>query len=155
MWTYITTFSSTSIAKLEQLNVYWVFIVFMYQAAILIFRKLLWYCKTHVPPSGRKVLFIYKCTRSLMFYKIDALKIFTKFTGKYLCRSFFLIKLQAGGLWQRCFSVNFEKLLRIFLGSIYIRQEENLKIQEVLCQWFYLRWNDLNIKRSGKHPEAV
>ena len=41
------------------------------------------------------------------------LKIFTKFTGKHLCQSFFwpatLLKKK---LWHRCFPVNFAKFLR-------------------------------------------
>ena len=41
--------------------------------------------------------------------KKGVLRNFAKFTGKHLCRSLFLIKLQA--LWHRCFSVNFAKFL--------------------------------------------
>ena len=45
---------------------------------------------------------------------------YTKCTGKHLCQSLFLRKLQASGrpatllkrFWHRCFSVNFVKLLR-------------------------------------------
>ena len=52
--------------------------------------------------------------------KKAVLRNFTKFAGKHLCQSLFLIKLQAPGLltllkkqlWHRCFSVNFAKLLR-------------------------------------------
>ena len=43
------------------------------------------------------------------------LKNFTKFTGKHLCRVFFLIKpatLLKKRPWQRCFPVNFVKFLR-------------------------------------------
>ena len=53
------------------------------------------------------------------------LKNFIKFTGKHLCQSLFLIKLQASGLqlfkkkklWHRCFPVNFAK----FLGTPFYR----------------------------------
>ena len=52
-----------------------------------------------------------------VFCKKGILKNFTKFTGKHLCQSLFLIKLQALGPdirrpWQRCFPVNFAKFLR-------------------------------------------
>ena len=47
------------------------------------------------------------------------LRNFTKFTGKHLCQSLFLIKLQAEAcnfikkrLWHRCFHVNFVKFIR-------------------------------------------
>ena len=54
------------------------------------------------------------------FYKLGALKNFAKFTGKHLCRSLFLIRVPAKRpatllilrLWHRCFSANFEELLR-------------------------------------------
>ena len=51
------------------------------------------------------------CRSSLpeVFYKKVVLKNFAKFTGKHLCQSLFLIKLQALGL---CFPVNFAKFLR-------------------------------------------
>ena len=44
---------------------------------------------------------------SKMFFKISILKIFAIFTGKYLCWSLFLIKLQA----VKCFPVNIAKFL--------------------------------------------
>ena len=42
---------------------------------------------------------------------------FAKFTGKHLCQSLFLMKLQieASRIWHRCFPVNFLKLLRTLL----------------------------------------
>ena len=51
-----------------------------------------------------------KSSRSDMFCKKVVLRNFTKFTGKHLCQSLFLIKLQASGL-NRCFPVNFVKFL--------------------------------------------
>ena len=49
-----------------------------------------------------------------MFYKKGILRSFVKFTGKHLCQSLFLIKLQPQPvtllkkrLWHRCFPVNF------------------------------------------------
>ena len=41
--------------------------------------------------------------------KIDALKSFSKLKGKHLCQSVFFNKVV--GLWGRCFSVNFVKIL--------------------------------------------
>ena len=49
-----------------------------------------------------------RSSRSQMFFKIGVLKKFAMFTGKHLCWSLFLIKLQA----FRCFPVNITKLLR-------------------------------------------
>ena len=50
-----------------------------------------------------------------MFCKKDALRRFTKFTGKHLCQSLFFNKvagLLKKGLWYKCFPVNFVKFLR-------------------------------------------
>ena len=49
-----------------------------------------------------------RSSRSQMFFKIGVLKKFAMFTGKHLCWSLFLIKLQA----FRCFPANITKLLR-------------------------------------------
>ena len=60
-----------------------------------------------------------------MYSKIGALKTFAKFTGKHLCWSLFLIKLQTlsagpqpcnfikNGLQHRCFPMNLLKFLRL------------------------------------------
>ena len=45
--------------------------------------------------NGRRGSYYSRSSHSEMFFKIAALKNFKKFTGKYMCRSFFLIKLQA------------------------------------------------------------
>ena len=47
-----------------------------------------------------------------VFCKKGVLKNLTKFTGKHLCQSLFLIKLQACGLWRKCFPATFVKFLR-------------------------------------------
>ena len=54
-----------------------------------------------------------KCrsSRSQMFFKIDVLKNFIIFTGKHLCWSLFLIKLQAFS----CFPVNNAEFLKAAL----------------------------------------
>ena len=59
-------------------------------------------------------------SRLEVFFKKGALKNFSKFTGKHLCRSLFFNKvagltpatLLKKRLRHRCFPVNFEKLLR-------------------------------------------
>ena len=38
---------------------------------------------------------LYRSSRLQMFFETDVLKNFSIFTGKHLCRGFFLIKLQA------------------------------------------------------------
>ena len=56
-----------------------------------------------------------RCSRSQMFFKLGVLKNFVIFTGKYLCRSLFLIKLTPKTpkrLQHRCFLVNYAKFLR-------------------------------------------
>ena len=44
---------------------------------------------------GVSFLIKLRSSRSQMFFKVGVLKIFAKYTGKYLSRSLFLIKLQA------------------------------------------------------------
>ena len=44
--------------------------------------------------------------------KKDVLENFTKFTGKQLCQSLFLIKVAGLRFWHNCFPVNFLKFLR-------------------------------------------
>ena len=58
-----------------------------------------------------------RSSRLQMFFKLSALKNFVNFTGKHLCWSLFLIKLQAWNfvkkrLQHRCFPVKFAKVLR-------------------------------------------
>ena len=68
---------------------------------------------THFQISTR-----FKSSRSHVFFKIGVvLKNFAIFTGKHLCLSLFLIKLQGfnfikKGLQHRCFPVNIAKFLR-------------------------------------------
>ena len=51
----------------------------------------------------------HRSSRPEVFCKKDVLRNFTKFTGKHLCQSLFLLKKR---LWYRCFPVNFAKFLR-------------------------------------------
>ena len=67
-----------------------------------------------------------KSSRSQISFKIGALENFTIFTGKYLSRGLFLIKLQACNLIKkrsqhRCFPVNIEKFSRtpIFIEHLW------------------------------------
>ena len=46
--------------------------------------------------STLKLFKLYRSSRSQMLFEIDVLKNFSNFTGKHLCWSLFLIKLQAG-----------------------------------------------------------
>ena len=59
-----------------------------------------------------------RSSHSQMFFKIGILTNSANFTGKHFCSSLLLIKLQASNvikksLQQRCFTVNFAKLLRV------------------------------------------
>ena len=66
--------------------------------------------------------------RPEVFCKKGVLRNFAKFTGKPLCKSLFLIKLQASAcnllkerLWHRGFPVNFAKVLKIPFLTEHIR----------------------------------
>ena len=82
----------------------------------------------------------YKSSHSQMFYKIDVLKNFVKFTGKNLCRSFFLINLHVSHLFWSLFlilivfPVNFAKFLRtpFFRTPPVAASEANYKFQNKL-----------------------
>ena len=79
-----------------------------------------------------------RCSIKNMFLKISQ-----KFTGKHLCQSLFLIKLQASScnfikkrLWQRCFLVNFVKFLRMaFLQNSFGRLLLKTSIYKYLQFW--------------------
>ena len=68
---------------------------------------------------------------SQMFFKIGALKNFAIFTGKYLCWSLFLTKLQG----FRCFPVNIAK---IFKSSFFIEHLRCLLLQ-IFCFTLYFQ----------------
>ena len=83
------------------------------------------------------------------FYKRKGvLRNFSKFTGKHLCQSSFLIKLDFNlqlyftkRFWHKCFSVNFPKFLRKhFLQNNSGRQL--LQIHVTLCSTYLM--NDKN-----------
>ena len=72
-----------------------------------------WIWKMMVDKTGE----LHKAAIRICF-QIGVLKILVIFTGKHLCWSLFLIKLQAWGLQQRCFPVNTAK---IFKNSFFYR----------------------------------
>ena len=84
----------------------------------------------------------------------DVLRNFAKFTGKHLCQSFFLIKLQTEAcnfvkrLWHRCFLVNFAKALRT---SFLLNTSERLYLeQRVLKAASSKQW----VNSSGLEPSS-
>ena len=87
----------------------------------------------------------WRSSRPEVFCKKGVLRNFAKFTGKHLCQSLFLIKLQASRpptlskkrLWHRCFPVNFAKFLR---SPFYI---EHL--------WWLLLWFYTSFKLRLNH----
>ena len=97
-----------------------------------------------------------------VFCEKGALRNFTNFTGKHLCQSLFLIKLQASdwgfsfikkSLWHRCFPVNLAKILRTPFLTEYIRQLL-LKSVKTACvcavfPLFQILWSKYFFKNNG------
>ena len=77
------------------------------------------YFKSFAAAKASLVFIKNRCrsSRSQMFFKILTFKNFAIFTGKHLCWSLFLIKLQA----FRCFPVNIAKLLRAAFFMEHLR----------------------------------
>ena len=75
----------------------------------------------------------------------DVLRNFAKLTGKHICQSIFLMKLQASRpatlskkrLWHRCFPVNFAKFLKTPFVTEHLRW---------LLLWAYDKSNALTIR---------
>ena len=98
-------------------------------------------------------------------YKKCVLKGFTKFTGKYLCQGFILLKLQAWAwLWHGCFSVDFGKYLITppvpVSGSQLLSYRESRinafkidflisKVSSILML-FFRKWPDVQQQRRQK-----
>ena len=88
-------------------------------------------CKLHYLQFGFQ---IYRISRPQMFFGTGAFKNFTIFTGKRLCWSLFLIKIQASGLQfyqkklqHRWFSVKFAKSWRAsFLQNTCVAASGNV-----------------------------
>ena len=82
--------------------------------------------------SSWKLMTIYaknRGSRSNVFCKKGIVKDFAKFTGKQLCQSLFLIKLQAATasllkkkLWHKCFPMNFAEFLRTSTTGFFWRR---------------------------------
>ena len=76
-----------------------------------------------------------------VFYWKGVLTSFSKFTGKYLCQSLFYNKVAGLGLWQRCFPVNFVKLLKTYFSyrtppvaaSVNLEMKGNRFFNEFIC----------------------
>ena len=100
-----------------------------------------------------------------MFFKIGVRKNFTNFTGKHLCWSLFLIKLQACNflkkrLQHRDFPVKFVKFLKTSFFTDHLRwllllflKEDTYK-QEIKSQ-YYLPWHwvFMNAKFTNLSPK--
>ena len=95
-----------------------------------------------------------RSSRSQMFFKIGVLKIFSIFTGKHLCWSLFLIKLQALRSYNTFFFIehlwwlllNFDEIHRITASRYPILAGEN---QLNLCTlWFLVQSHEETL--SGK-----
>ena len=98
------------------------------------------YFKKSFATAKASLVFIksrYRSSRSQMFFKIGVLKNFAMFTGKHLCWSLFLIKLQA----FRCFSVNIAKLLKaVFYKTPPLAAPANVLFGIIFskrCCWIY------------------
>ena len=68
--------------------------------------------ETNIFLSQRDNVLSLRSSRSQMLFKVDALKNFANFTGKYLCWSLFLIKFIKKRLQLRYFPAKFMKFLR-------------------------------------------
>ena len=60
-----------------------------------------------------------------VFFKKDALEIFTKFTGKHLCQSLRPANLFKERPWHRCFPLDFLKYFGAPLFTEHLRRYEN------------------------------
>ena len=85
----------------------WINIIILWQYSI---QKDPLICKRHSKTRNKQA---FRSSRWQMFYKIDVLENFAKFTGKYLSRSHFLIKLHALR----------DSITSVFLGPLWNFQE--------------------------------
>ena len=104
--------------------------------------------------KSRKIIFQFQKQPPYVFCNKNVLRNFSKFTGKHLYQSPFLVKLQAWHailfkkiLWHRCFPVNFAKFLRkAFLqntsGRLLLQFQGNYRVftlrHQIGCSFFYL-----------------
>ena len=74
-------------------------------------------------------MLLYRSTHPEVFCKKAVDRNFAKFTGKYLCQSFFFNKVASlrpatllkKSLWHKCFPVNFAKFLRTSFVTEHLR----------------------------------
>ena len=70
-----------------------------------------------------------------VFYKNFVVRNFTKFTGNHVCQSFFLNKIadwclqliKKKRLWDRCFPVNFARILRTSFPTEHLGETTSLR----------------------------
>ena len=73
-----------------------------------------------IVPSMIRYLYYSQKQPLEVFCKNGVLRSFTKFTGKHLCQSLFLMKLHLS-LRRRCFPVNFVEFLRTHFFTEHLR----------------------------------
>ena len=119
LWTYFTS----SIVDFEQVNISWELKQPLFNLVLLSYKSKLirFYSDKIIYIYLRKVQANFRSSRPEVFCKKGVLRNFAKFTGKHLCWSFFLIKLQVWclatllikRLWQKVFSCQFCKISKI------------------------------------------
>ena len=89
----------------------------------------------------------FRSSRPEVFCRKGVLRDFTKFTGKHLCESLYLIKVAGRGpatllkkrLWQRCFPVNFVKFLR----TPFFKEHLWWLLLNFVLDYFDKNWSDV------------
>ena len=99
-----------------------------------------------------------RSSRPEEFCEKGVLRNFTKITGKHLCQSLFLIKLQALGLrpatlfkkrlWHRCFPVNFAKFLRTSFS-------QNTSRRLLLVSVYFKGWSSWALENEENKPFEI
>ena len=122
-WTYFTSFFNVSIVDFEQVNISWELKQPLFNLVLLSYLSKLirFYSDKIIYIYLRKVQVNFRSSRPEVFCKKGVLRNLAKFTGKHLCWSFFLIKLQVWclatllikRLWQKVFSCEFCKISKI------------------------------------------
>ena len=85
-----------------------------------------------------------------MYFRIGALKYFAMFTGKHLCSSLFLMKMQAwrpatllkrdSKIFSRFFPVKFARFLRAHISTEHIRWLLLELSHELSLYWIWEQW---------------
>ena len=95
-----------------------------------------------------------------MFLKIDVLKNFASLTGKHLCWSLFLIKLQAKFLQPPSFTEHLQRLLlwfsqqsNLIFSAITITLNYNQKLSQKQCNYYHTPYIKTSISyQKYAHP---